>query len=162
MMANAYAYSAHVGDEESSPDSLRETCGMARAVELIGDRWTLLILREALYGTTRFDALCERLGCPRSILSGRLRKLVASNIMTRRAYQEPGQRKRWQYVLTSKGIDLALPMMALMQWGEKHLLDAESETQLTERRTGAPVRVSLVNDRDRPIAVGDASVRAPT
>lgn len=134
-------------------------CGMARAADLIGDRWTMLILREALFGVTRFDAIQQDIGCPRTILSGRLKRLVEEGVLTRRAYKEPGQRTRYQYVLTRKGVDLALPMIALMQWGEKYCLDGAPGAEIVERKTGAPARVSLVNQRGAPIAAGETTLR---
>lgn len=136
-----------------------EACGLARAANLIGDRWTMLILREALFGVTRFDAIQNDIGCPRTILSGRLKRLVDEEVLTRRAYKEPGQRTRYQYVLTRKGVDLALPMIALMQWGEKHCLDGEPGAEIVERATGAPARVSLVNHTGAPISAGETTLR---
>lgn len=147
---------AHTADE-SVVD--RESCGMARATELIGDRWTMLILREALFGVTRFDDIQKNLNCPRTILSGRLKRLVATGVLTRRSYKEPGQRTRSQYVLTMKGVDLALPMIALMQWGDKYCLDGGPAAEIVERRTGAPCRVSLVNGSGAPIGVGETTLR---
>ena len=137
----------------------RDVCGLARAADLIGDRWTMLILREALFGVTRFDAIQNDIGCPRTILSGRLKRLVEAGVLTRRAYKEPGQRTRYQYVLTRKGVDLALPMIALMQWGEKYCLDGAPGAEIVERATGAPARVSLVNESGAPISAGETTLR---
>ncbi|MHA7871255.1 MAG: winged helix-turn-helix transcriptional regulator, partial [Hyphococcus sp.] len=99
------AYADHgPGEEKRQSSSVPlHQCGMARAADLIGDRWTLLIIREALYGVTRFDAMQAELGAPRTVLSSRLKKLCVAGVMTRRPYKEPGQRRRHQYVLTSKG-----------------------------------------------------------
>jgi DNA-binding HxlR family transcriptional regulator len=137
----------------------RDSCGMARATELIGDRWTMLILREALFGVTRFDDIQKSLGCPRTILSGRLKKLVEAGVLTRRAYKEPGQRTRSQYVLTMKGVDLALPMIALMQWGDKYCLNGAPAAEIVERRSGGACRVSLVNKNGAPVNVGETTLR---
>lgn len=136
-----------------------DACGLARAADLIGDRWTMLILREALFGVTRFDAIQNDIGCPRTILSGRLKRLVEAGVLTRRAYKEPGQRTRYQYVLTRQGVDLALPMIALMQWGEKYCLDGAPGAEIVERATGAPARVSLVNEHGAPISAGETALR---
>lgn len=140
----------------------KESCGMAQAAELVGDRWTMLILREALFGVTRFDAIQHDLGCPRTILSGRLRKLCDAEILTKRPYKEPGQRMREQYVLTRKGVDLALPMIALMQWGEQYCLDTEPFAEIVERRTGDACRVSLVNEAGAPVKVGETALQIRT
>lgn len=136
-----------------------EVCGMAQAADLIGDRWTMLILREALFGVTRFDAIREDLGCPRTVLSGRLKRLCEAEVLMKRPYKEPGRRTREQYVLTRKGMDLALPMIALMQWGEKHCLEGEGAAEILERRTGSLCRVSLVNESGTPVKIGETALQ---
>ena len=98
-----------------------ESCNLARSIEEIGDRWTLLILRSAFYGLRRFGDFHAELGVPRTVLSGRLKKLVALGLLEIRHYREPGQRPRPEYFMTRKGADLALPMIALNQWGDKWL-----------------------------------------
>ncbi len=127
-----------------------EHCGLAAAIDLVGDRWTLLIIRSALYGVTRFDELHATLAMPRTVLSNRLKRLVDGGVMRRRAYKQAGQRTRHQYVLTKKGVDLALPLMALMQWGQKHVLtqaDANAAANaIISRRTGEPLKLGLVDN----------------
>jgi len=137
----------------------RARCGMARAADLIGDRWTLLIIREALYGVTRFDAMQADLGIPRTVLSGRLKKLCEIGVFQTRPYKKDGQRARHQYVLTAMGVELALPMIALMQWGEKHFNESGAVAEIVERRSGAPCHVGLVTDAGAPIAIGSAQLR---
>lgn len=135
---------------------------MAKAADLLGDRWTLLIIREALYGVTRFDAIQADLGAPRTVLSSRLKKLCDAGVMTKRPYKEPGQRRRMQYVLTSKGVDLALPLIALMQWGDKHLLQTPPPAAMFERKTGAPLSAGLVSESGEPVDLRDAQFRVST
>ncbi|GJL95566.1 MAG: putative transcriptional regulator [Hyphococcus sp.] len=132
-------------------------CGMAAAANLIGDRWTLLIIREALYGVTRFDEMQAELKVPRTVLSGRLKKLCNAGVLKLRPYKEPGQRARNQYVLTKRGVDLALPMMALMQWGDAHCRDGSSAAEITDRQTGAVCHVGLV--REDGVAVDTRAVQ---
>jgi DNA-binding HxlR family transcriptional regulator len=119
-------------------------CGLARTVDLIGDRWTLLILREAFYGITRFEDFLRDLGCPRSILSGRLRLLEAHGLMVREAYREPGLRTRHAYHLTAIAKPLILPLLSLMQW-----MDHEVRTDR------APVRVTSADGRQLRVALID-------
>ena len=135
-------YADVISSSRSVPDDAHDegpvdpdACGLAHAANLIGDRWTMLILREALFGVTRFDAIQNDIGCPRTILSGRLKRLVEAGVLMRRAYKEPGQRTRYQYVLTRQGVDLALPMIALMQWGEKYCLEGVPGAEIVERAT---------------------------
>ncbi len=138
-----------------------DRCGMARAALLLGDKWTLLVVREALYGVTRFDAMQTDLGVPRTVLSDRLKRLVAAGVLTKRPYKEPGARLRHRYVLTPMGVDLALPLMALMQWGEKHLpAEGDAPTaEIVERNTGARLRVGLAGEDGKTVALGDAHFR---
>src|SRR5215467_13669484 len=95
-----------------SPVAARH-CNLARAFELIGDRWTLLILRSALYGVRRFDDFQADLDIPRSVLSSRLAGLIETGIMDRREYREGGQRGRTEYKLTAMGEALSLPFIAM-------------------------------------------------
>ncbi|MBV8767918.1 MAG: helix-turn-helix transcriptional regulator, partial [Hyphomicrobiales bacterium] len=91
-----------------SPVSLRD-CNLSKSFELIGDRWTLLILRSAFWGLRRFDDFQADIDVPRSVLSNRLAALVESGIMERREYREAGQRARIEYPLTRMGQALGLP-----------------------------------------------------
>lgn len=98
-----------------------DTCSIARAMELLGERWTMLILREAFWGVRRFTELQRNLGIARNILSSRLQALVAAEILERRLYRaEP---ERYEYVLTEKGRDLYPAIVAIMRWGDKHLCE---------------------------------------
>jgi len=115
-----------------------EYCPVARSVDLLGDRWSLLIVRNAFDGMTRFGDFQRSLGVARNILSDRLRKLVEAEILTLQgasdgtAYQE--------YVLTDKGERLFPVIVALRQWGEQNLFaQGERHSLLIHRRTGRPV-----------------------
>ncbi len=126
-------------------------CGLARTVELIGDRWTLLILREAFYGLSRFEDFLADLGCPRSILSGRLKALESKGLMIKQAYREPGQRTRHAYQLTDTARPLMLPLLALMQWMDTKIRDDK-----------APVRVTSTDGRLLHAAlIDEAGVEVP-
>ena len=94
-------------------------CSIAGTLEVIGDRWTVLILRDAFRGVRRFDELQRDLGIARNVLADRLGKLVDHGIMERRLYQT--RPERYEYRLTAKGIDLSPALVALMRWGDKHL-----------------------------------------
>lgn len=95
----------------------RWPCTIARAADLVGDGWTLLVLREVYYGETRFDAFIASLGIARSTLTDRLRKLVDAGLLERRQYQiEP---VRHEYVLTESGGDFFAVMAAMKTWGDR-------------------------------------------
>jgi DNA-binding HxlR family transcriptional regulator len=96
-----------------------ENCSVARAVSVIGDRWTLLILRDCFLRVRRFEDFQERLGITRPILADRLKKLVDAFVLTKVAYQQ--RPVRYEYRLTPKGLDLYPVIMALVHWGDVHM-----------------------------------------
>jgi DNA-binding HxlR family transcriptional regulator len=133
-------------------------CNLARSFELIGDRWTLLILRSALYGVRRFDDFQADLDIPRSVLSSRLASLAATGIMERREYREDGQRTRVEYALTEMGQSLALPFMAMTAWGDKWVGDGTTPLTLRSKTTGEKLSVALVDEGGRRVKGSDAEI----
>ena len=100
-----------------------QECAIAGALEVVGERWTLLILRDILRGNRRFDQLQEGLGLARNVLSNRLARLTEEGILERRPSQERPQ--RFEYFLTEKGLDLWPVLVALLGWGDKHVYGSE-------------------------------------
>jgi DNA-binding HxlR family transcriptional regulator len=98
-----------------------DTCSIGRAMEILGERWTFLILRECFYGVRRFSDMQRNLGIARNILSGRLQSLGRAGILERRRYQE--EPERFEYRLTEAGRDLYPAIITIMRWGDKHLVD---------------------------------------
>ncbi len=96
----------------------REVCPVARAVSVIGDRWTVLILRDAFLGVTRFEGFQRSLGLTRHVLADRLKRLVDEGVLERRAYS--GRPPRYDYILTDKGRDFGPALRALKEWGKTH------------------------------------------
>ncbi len=138
-----------------------DQCPMALAAEIVGDRWVLLVLRECAYGVVRFDDMLGDLGAPRSVLTQRLKRMVAHGLLDREPYREPGERQRYAYVLTDKGRDLLLALAALADWGEAHLLSTESPVVIKKRRGGARLRAGLVDRAGRGVALEDATLARP-
>jgi DNA-binding HxlR family transcriptional regulator len=95
-----------------------QRCSIAKALELLGERWTLLVIREAFLGTRRFEAFAEHLDIARNVLTARLSRLVEEGVLDRVRYQE--RPERFEYRLTEKGIDLWPVTVALMHWGDRH------------------------------------------
>jgi DNA-binding HxlR family transcriptional regulator len=125
---------------------------MALACDLLGDRWTMLIIREAFYGVSRFDDLQSDLGIPRGMLSDRLKKLVNLGILERRPYREGTARARAEYHLGARGADLGIPLIALMQWGDKHLQSKPLLARIIDQQTGDALSVALVTADGTPVA----------
>jgi DNA-binding HxlR family transcriptional regulator len=118
-------------------------CSIARSLEVLGERWTFLILREALGGTTRFADFRSKLGVAPDVLSNRLATLVDAGILEKQPYREPGARVRDSYHLTPAGRDLQVVLGALQQWGDEH-----RPYEL------GPTVVRRTVDGDRPVHVG--------
>ncbi|HEX6667161.1 MAG TPA: helix-turn-helix domain-containing protein [Solirubrobacterales bacterium] len=95
-----------------------QICSIAKSLEIVGERWTLLIVRDVMTGHRRFGELQRSLGVARNVLSSRLQRLVEEDILERRAYQE--NPPRHEYFLTEKGLDLWPALIALLAWGDRH------------------------------------------
>ena len=111
----------------------QEPCSLARTVGVIGDRWTLLILRECFLRTRRFEEFQSALGITRHLLAERLKKLVRTGVLRRIPYQQSP--KRHEYILTQKGLDLYPIMMALVHWGDVHMADERGRPLLHQHKT---------------------------
>ena len=128
----------------SALDWSSENCSVARTLDVIGEKWTLVVLREVFQGIRRFEDMRVRTGIPRQVLSTRLARLVAHGILRRESYREPGQRVRQEYRLTQKGIDLHPVLLSLMTWGDRHLADPDGPSlELYHRDCGSAVRLEL-------------------
>ena len=119
-------------------------CAIGAAVDIIGERPTFLVLREAFNGVRRFDDMRRRTGMPRQVLSDRLARLVQEDLLRKVPYQDAGQRTRHEYRLTGKGLDLYPVLVALMEWGDRHALGSTGpQAMLRHRDCGEPVRLQL-------------------
>lgn len=103
-------------------------CSVAKALEVIGERWSLLIVRSVMHGNRRFGEMQESLGIARNVLSARLQRLVDEEILERRAYQE--NPPRYEYFLTQKGLDLWPALIALLNWGDRYSPEPEGPRRL--------------------------------
>jgi DNA-binding HxlR family transcriptional regulator len=124
-----------------------QVCSIARTLGVVGDRWTLLMLRDVVLGLHRFEQLLTSLGVASNVLSDRLQRLVAEGILERVRYSE--RPERFEYHLTKKGRELGVALIALMQWGDHYISD--KPPRIARRRTDqSPVSARLV--------AGDGSV----
>jgi DNA-binding HxlR family transcriptional regulator len=121
-----------------------ENCTLGRAMEILGEKWTFIVLRELFMGLRRFDDLRVRTGIPRQVLTNRLAGLVDSGLLRREPYQEPGARAREEYRLTQAGLDLYPAIVALREWGDRYLGGPEGPPLLNAHRgCGELVHVSM-------------------
>ena len=129
-----------------------QVCSIAWALELVGERWTLLIVRDLILGLRRFDQLLESLGIASNVLTERLNRLVDEEIVERVRYSE--RPERFEYRLTKKGRELGLVLLALMQWGDRHI--SEKPPRIARRRSDrSPVSVRLAAKDGSSVADGD-------
>jgi len=127
-------------DEPKALGWSTETCTIQRTAEAIGDRWSLVVLRELFSGIRRFDQLTVRTAIPRQVLTARLARLTELGIVRRVPYQEPGQRTRDEYRLTEKGLDLYPVLLAMAAWGDRYMAPAEGPPlTFVHRDCGAPL-----------------------
>jgi DNA-binding HxlR family transcriptional regulator len=118
-------------------DYLDQNCSIARSLELIGERWTILILRDVFLGTYRFDDLQRSLGIARNVLQTRLERLVDEGILRRVPYQE--RPPRYEYRLTRKGTDLWPVLMSLLKWGDRYAASAGPPVVIEHRGCGGEI-----------------------
>jgi len=132
-----------------------QVCSIARALEVVGDRWTLLIIRDIALGCRRFDQLLDSLGIASNVLSERLSRLVDEGVLDRVAYSE--RPERFEYRLTEKGGELRVVLLALMQWGDRHL--SERPPRIARRRADrSRVTVRVVAKDGSVVAPGDLEI----
>jgi DNA-binding HxlR family transcriptional regulator len=133
------------------------SCSIARGLSVIGQPWTILILREAFLGVTRFAEFRFRLGIAPDMLTDRLGTLVDAGVLTREPYREPGERVRDAYVLTPAGRELLVVLASIQQWADEHLPHEASPTMLRRTRDGRPLHVGFIDPDGREVS--DADVR---
>ncbi len=124
-----------------------QDCSIARTLELIGERWTILILRESFLGTRRFDDFQRELGLARNVLQTRLERLVDAGVLSRVQYQE--RPTRYEYRLTRKGVDLWPIIVALLKWGDRYAAPDGAPVVLEHKECGGEV-----DDRRRCMKCG--------
>src|ERR1700679_3989154 len=118
-------------------------CSIAKALEIVSTRSAFLLLREAFYGTERFDDFAERVGISDPVAAARLKELVANGLLVREPYREPGQRTRSAYRLSEMGAELFPALAALMQWGDRWLAEDDGPVHLRHTDRRAPVQAEL-------------------
>jgi len=158
----------------TSPEALQwsvDNCTIQRSLEIMGDRWSLIVLREVFQGIRRFDDMTVRTVIPRQVLTTRLRRLVQDGILRREPYRMPGQRERHEYRLTDKGLNLYPVLIALHEWGNRYLADpAGPPLEFAHRGCGEPVHLvvrcaaghDLAGSREVVGRIGPGAVRRAT
>jgi DNA-binding HxlR family transcriptional regulator len=132
-----------------------ERCPIARSLDVLGEKWTLMSVRDAVGGSTRFSQFQQSLGIPREVLTARLASLVDGGVLERTTYKPEGARAREEYVLTDAGRDLSLVLLALGGWADRHRpSERASDLRFVDAETGEAVEAAAVTV--------DAQQRIPT
>ena len=146
-----------------APDPIDATdpdCSIARALGVIGDRWTILIMRDAFRGIRRFDDFRRDLDIARPVLADRLKKLVDAGVMVRRRYQTHPE--RFEYRLTPMGMELSPALVALMRWGDRWLNDGRTPTVLVHETCGSELEQGFwCRTCQQTFGPGDIASRTP-
>jgi DNA-binding HxlR family transcriptional regulator len=132
-------------------------CSIEKTMEVMGTKSAMLIMREAYYGTTRFDDFAQRVGITKAAASARLAELVDLGLLARQPYREPGQRTREEYVLTEAGIDFMPVVWAMFEWGQRHL-QARRRLRLTHLNCGADASVEIRCAAGHPVPPDELGV----
>ncbi len=128
-------------------------CSIARTLEVVGEKWALLAVREVFLGNRRFDEMVRRTGAPRDTLATRLRTLVGAGILERRPYSE--HPARFEYFLTDAGRDLYPVVLTLMSWGDRHLAGDKGPPLRIEHQCGHRLGAQLVCEAcGEPVVAG--------
>lgn len=135
-----------------------DRCSIARALAVVGTRSTMLILREAFYGTTRFDDFSARVGITDASSAARLRELVEVGILVKQPYRPEKGRTRYEYVLTRMGEDLLPVVLGLMQWGDEYLQNDSPPLDVVDE-AGQPVRVRVTDPTGTAVPMDRLTVR---
>jgi DNA-binding HxlR family transcriptional regulator len=130
-------------------------CSVVRTLDIVGEKWSLLIVRNALRGQTRFSEFRDQLGIPTDILTARLATLVDGGILEKRFYREPGSRERSSYHLTAAGEGLKLVIAAFTQWGDTHNPSPFGRASVLVDSAGSePVELAFVDATRAEVPVG--------
>lgn len=131
-------------------------CSIAATLSLIGEKWTMLILRDVFSGVRRFDDFLQRLQCSPAVLSARLKTLTEAGLLRRVSYKEPGERERFQYHPTRAAVDLLPVLVGLMQWGDDHLAPSgQGPAEIRSKTSGLRVRAALIDESGAQVLPND-------
>lgn len=142
--------------ERSAP---RQWCTIERTLQVVGTRAALVVMREAAYGTARFDDFVRRTGFSEAVVAQRLRELADAGLLEKTPYREPGSRTRHEYRLTDAGDDLLPALVALADWGERHL-PRNHGPEYHHVDCGARVHAALLCDAGHPVTADEVVARA--
>jgi DNA-binding HxlR family transcriptional regulator len=138
-----------------------ERCSIGKALELLRTKTSFLVVRECLYGTTRFEDFVDRVGASAPAVSRALKQLEAAGVVSKTPYREAGQRGRAEYTLTRMGEDLFPALLALLQWGDAYLQPQGRPLVFVEQGSGQELQVRVTTEPEPAVRPEDVEVRTP-
>ncbi|MUM19043.1 helix-turn-helix transcriptional regulator [Mycobacterium sp. CBMA271] len=136
-----------------------DACSIGKALDLLGTKTAFLIVRECLYGSTRFDEFADRIGVSAPAVSRALKQLETEGVIAKVPYREPGQRERDGYVLTQMGQDLLPVLLALLKWGDEYLQDGRKPLALIDKKTGREIEVQVTSRPAQTVTADGIEIR---
>lgn len=130
-------------------------CSIAGTLSLIGEKWSMLILRDVLSGVSRFDDFLTRLQCSPAVLSARLKTLTEAGLLRRVSYREPGARERFAYRPTRAAVELLPVLIGLMQWGDRHLKGGCGLMEVRSATSGLKVHAALIDEAGQEVPLNE-------
>lgn len=134
-------------EKKTAKDMNRAFCPVTKAMRALGDKWTLLIIRECFWGFRRFDDFQNNLNISKSVLTKKLNQLIAQELLEKRSYKEEGQRTRYEYTFTQKGKDLTKIILSFLDWGNKYLVnEGETTIKVVDKTTQKDVNIDILDN----------------
>lgn len=130
-----------------------ELCGIAQVAQILGDKWILLILREAFYGVTKFEDFRKNILIPKQTLSNRLSDLVEHGFFEHSVYKAEGKREHKEYLLTHKGKSLNIVLLAMLDWGASHLIKDTPKVKIFDKTTHALAHIGLFDHEGKIVTL---------
>jgi DNA-binding HxlR family transcriptional regulator len=140
--------------------AVNDHCAIAQMLGVISTKTAFLVLREAFYGATRFDQFAERAQISEPVAAARLKELTMEGLLEKVPYREPGQRTRFEYVLTDKGADLLPTLLAMWNWGDRWIFDGGGRIEFRHRDCDAPIRAVLACEAGHTVSPAEIELHA--
>ncbi|MEQ1343605.1 winged helix-turn-helix transcriptional regulator [Acinetobacter seifertii] len=128
-----------------------DVCGIFKITEILNDRWTILLLREAFYGVTKFNDFLENTGISKQVLTDRLKHLVQLEIFELSIYKEVGLRERKEYLLTKKGKSLNIVLLAMLESGGNFIEEGKDVVKVFDKSTDEELKLKLVDSSNQVV-----------
>lgn len=147
-------------EKKNVKDLNRAFCPVTKAMQALGDKWTLLIMRECFWGFRRFDDFQNNLNISKSVLTKKLNQLIDQELLEKRSYKEEGQRTRYEYTFTQKGKDLTKIILSFLDWGNKYLVEeGETTIKVVDKSTKNDIEIDILDASGKRLKYRDLEMK---